>query len=423
MPEVLRALLHRLLWRRRLRLIADALAVGGAVFGAFVVLSGRIGVSLAVAAGAAVAVLARRWTIAFGALAHEIERTDGTHDNMIVTAVELEERPRPVRAEIRDAIAAHVTARVSDVDVTRVIPLTSSIGVAAMVLIGCALLTTTAARRVSPLVGAADPARVLAAGSISVRVTPPAYTKRSPETLADPMQVTVLAGSRVQVQFVSGVVREWTATKSESLELRLPDAPARFLSVTVIPDAAPSVRIDRPGRDSAFANGNATLNIGIEGRDDLGLASLALHYTKASGGGENVAFTAGEVPLRVTRTNAREWNATASWPLVGLDLADGDVLVYRAVVRDVNPTGAAVESDAFLVEIGRASEVASAGFALPSEERKYAISQQMVIYKTEQLQARGEQSLDEWRLIGMEQRMVRAEVVFLSGGEVEDEVE
>jgi hypothetical protein len=105
------------------------------------------------------------------------------------------------------------------------------------------------------------------------------------------------------------------------------------------------------------------------------------------------------------------------------------------VARDVNPSGATVESDAFLVEIGRASEVASAGFALPAEERKYAISQQMVIYKTEQLLARkqspprgagalaAEDWLEQTRGLAIEQRMVRAEVVFLSGGEVEDEVE
>jgi hypothetical protein len=50
-----------------------------------------------------------------------------------------------------------------------------------------------------------------------------------------------------------------------------------------------------------------------------------------------------------------------------------------------------------------------------------------VIYRTEQLlkarQAHADDWLDQTRMIGMEQRMVRAEVVFLGGGEVEDEVE
>ena len=423
MPDALRAVLYRLLWRHRLRLIADAIAIGGAAFGAVVVWSGRFGISLAVAVAAALLAAARRWRTTPGAIARAIETADGTLDNLIVTAVELDERPRPVRAELRELIAAQATERVGRIDSARVVPLAPSAIVAAMVLIGCALLTSMSSPRRSSSGAAADFAPSLAPGSISVSVSPPAYTRRPSETLVDPVQITVLTGSRVQVMSTAGVLREWTASKPESLELRVNNGPSRFLFVNVVADQAPSVRIDRPGRDSAFANGDVTLNIGIEGRDDLGLASLALRYTKASGGGENVAFAEGEVPLTIRRTNEREWNATASWPLAGLDLADGDVLVYRAVARDGNPAGAAVESDAFLVEIGRASEVAGAGFALPSEERKYAISQQMVIYKTEQLQARGEKSLEEWRLIGMEQRMVRAEVVFLSGGEVEDEVE
>jgi hypothetical protein len=45
-----------------------------------------------------------------------------------------------------------------------------------------------------------------------------------------------------------------------------------------------------------------------------------------------------------------------------------------------------------LIEIGKNSEIADAGFALPTEEKKYAISQQMVIYKTEQLLKSGLQN-------------------------------
>ena len=163
----------------------------------------------------------------------------------------------------------------------------------------------------------------------------------------------------------------------------------------VIPDTPPAVRINEPGRDTALATGTGTLTIGLDGRDDLGLASLALRFTKVSGGGENVTFTEGAIPIAIERVSDREWRGRARWPLDGLGLADGDVLVYRAVARDANPAGAPVQSDAFLVEIGRSSEIAGAGFALPTEERKYAISQQMVIYKTEQLIARLRQGSGE----------------------------
>ncbi len=50
----------------------------------------------------------------------------------------------------------------------------------------------------------------------------------------------------------------------------------------------------------------------------------------------------------------------AQWPLDGLGLAEGDVLVYRAVARDANPAGAPVQSDAFLVEIRKIPRRSSA---------------------------------------------------------------
>jgi len=194
-----------------------------------------------------------------------------------------------------------------------------------------------------------------------------------------------------------------------------------------VPDAAPLLRVVTPGRDTALAEPRGQVPITIETRDDLGLSSLALRFTKASGGGENLAFTEGGIPLRIDRTSEQQWRAQASLALASLNLADGDILVYRAIARDTNPAGAPVQSEQYLIEIGRNAAIVDAGFALPTEEKKYAISQQMVIYKTEQLIASRSKHPHDWleqtRMIGMEQRMVRAEVVFLGGGEVEDELE
>ena len=103
-----------------------------------------------------------------------------------------------------------------------------------------------------------------------------------------------------------------------------------------------------------------------------------------------------------------------------------------------------MQSEQYLVEVGRLAGAVGSGFALPAEEKKYAISQQMVIYKTEQLIASatgkasptrslganslpgrslGEGWVEQNQMLAIEQRMVRAEVVFLGGGEVQDEVE
>ena len=86
-----------------------------------------------------------------------------------------------------------------------------------------------------------------------------------------------------------------------------------------------------------------------------------------------------------------------------------------------------MSSESYTIDVGRRLEFAGAGFAVPDEDRRYAISQQMVIIKTEQLdRERGRTSADDWesrtKMLAIEQRMVRSEVVFLSGGEVQDEV-
>ena len=145
------------------------------------------------------------------------------------------------------------------------------------------------------------------------------------------------------------------------------------------------LRVVTPGKDTALAEPKGNVAITLESRDDLGLSSLALRYTKASGGGENLSFTEGEVPLRLDRRSDQQWNAQASLALESLNLSDGDIVVYRAIARDINPAGSPVQSEQYLIEIGKNSQIADAGFSLPTEEKKYAISQQMVIYKTEQL--------------------------------------
>jgi hypothetical protein len=425
----IRELLVRVDTRRRVRLAIDSIAIGGAVFGPAVIGGLSLVASATIAALAALVSIASRWSMRKREIAHLIEASVGPHDNLIVTAAELLDRPRPVRAEIREALERQALERVRSVRIGDVIPMARPMGVAAVVLLGCMLLASVdrAASR-APMIGGAGDAATLGAGSISVRVTPPAYSARDPEVQVNPVQVTALHGSVIRITATTGVLREWTAERTEALELRPePQGPARFLSVIVVPDAPPVVHIERPGRDVAFATGSASLEVTVDGRDDLALSALTLRYTKASGGGETMSFTEGEVPLSLERVSAREWRARATWPLEPLGLAEGDVVVYRAIARDRNPSGRPVESDTFIVEIGRTAEIAGAGFALPTEERKYAISQQMVIYKTEQL-LRNRAShagdwLDQTRGIAIEQRMVRAEVVFLSGGHVEDEVE
>ena len=425
-----------------------------------------LAVPAGVIAGAWLGVIGwRRWSTA--AVAARLESAAGTLDNLVVTSVQVAVRPGNVLPFIREAVAAQAEARLSSVDLRRVLPATRAVQLFAVTAIGAGALMWTAARageagaggfgRLAPPAAAAG----VSIDRVEISVTPPAYARLSAETLVNPASVALLAGSRVRIAVASGAdqvaLREphagnrepetgnretvamsrqagmhWieiTADRSRVFALTARTGEARderLVSLIVRPDQRPLVRLSAPGKDVMLQKPQP-VEVRVEATDDLALQSVTLKYTRVSGSGESFTFEEGEVPLAVARGDARQWNATAGWAIDALKLEDGDALVYRAVARDTNPAGAEVSSESYLIEIGGRSGLASAGFALPEDDRRYAISQQMVIVKTERLQTeRGTIARDEFadraRVIAVEQRMVKAEFIFLSGGEVEDEV-
>jgi hypothetical protein len=458
--------------RTRLRIRAALLAIAAGGSGATAVglvalllaAPSATSASLAAVAGAATALwmLRANWTVTPLSAAALIEG-DTSLDNLLVTAVELQAQPRPVLAEIREAVERQAAARLDAVDVRRVVPLGQPLAVMLTVLAGASLVLAfgpDAVRVSRDAITAGVEARTRGIDGITVTVTPPAYAGQPPTTVADPVQISVVAGSRISLVVTSAAevvaaelagqaplaltraagafAGEWLADRSTAVAIRPmggEDRDVKFLSVIVVPDSPPVVRVPIPGKDVAIAGTKGRITVGVDAQDDLGLASLSVRFTKASGGGESLTFTEGEVPLTLNRADGRKWSGRAEWVLDGLELADGDVLVYRAIARDRNPNGSPVQSEQYLIEVGRLAGAIGSGFALPAEEKKYAISQQMVIYKTEQLiasatskgapsrSAEREGWLEQNQLLAVEQRMVRAEVVFLGGGEVQDEVE
>ena len=295
--------------------------------------------------------------------------------------------------------------------------------------------------------------RPLAAGDLRVIATPPAYARRSGTDVLNPTSVVVLEGTQLRFEAARGEGRvslvdpagrttqfkeeadrfalELIATSSQPLVIRrLGDANAadRLLHLRVEPDARPVVRISQPAKDLLFGAPTGKITVEIEAEDDIALASVNLRYTRVSGSGETFTFQEGEWPIDIARPTAGEWKARANVTLDSLGLQDGDTLVYRAIAKDDKPGADSATSDTFLIEIGRLAGVASTGFALPDDPNRQALSQQMLIIKTERLH-QGRSQLDaaafaeQARLLAIEQRMVKSEFVFMTGGEVQDEVE
>ena len=299
--------------------------------------------------------------------------------------------------------------------------------------------------------GATSSGSMPAIDRVDVIVTPPTYSAKPVTREQNPSRITALVGSRIQLAVgarASSVVIE-TLRGRDTLSHAasgtfdgefVADADGyvaiepsangktgtrRLIGLSVIPDEAPRARITAPGKDLFLRDANETLDLAVQADDDIGLASLRLRYTKVSGSGERFTFTEGEVPLTITRTDAKTWAARARWPLGGLGLSAGDMVVYRAVVTDHRPGSTPSESDSFIAEILAPGGDAAPGFALDPDQERYAVSQQMVILKTERLAAKkpsmsAESYSTAAQEIAAEQRKVRAEFVFMMGGELAD---
>jgi hypothetical protein len=458
-------------YRRRMCMasLAAGVIVGAAAsaLAALAILTAGIPLDRTRVASLAVAVVVgsvavRRWwrDLTPARVARAVEVRSGRLDNLLVTAEQvLRDQRGAVRMLVREALYEQAVERLDRERPATIQPLGWPVTLATGALLALtallAFLPHAPNRAVEMPSAAPSPAAApLGARDLRVVITPPAYVEGEAQALVNPTTITAIEGSRIQLEaagpdaplvgdaggaapFVasaSGWTHQFTARESRALVIwqsaasHRTEEPDRVIALRVVPDGRPVVRITTPAKDLMFPAALGRVPIEIEARDDLGVATLALRYTKVSGSGEGFTFVEGELPLHVTRNARDARDARTTLNLDELKLEDGDTVVYRAVATDRKPGGEPASSESFLVEIGRLSGVSSTGFALPDDRERQGLSQQMLIVKTERLHAAraslGSEAFEEQsRLLAVEQRMVRAEFVFMTGGEVEDEVE
>jgi hypothetical protein len=383
-----------------------------------------------------------------------LERANPHAGNLLVTVEELRAGSLSVKPEIRTRVLrdAGVVLRSSQahsaVPVRRLILLVAVAAAAWVIVAGRTIRPVRSAAAVRGVGGAGQTAiSPVAALHVTVTVEPPSYTGLPSTTTVDPVELRVVENSRIAVDIQStssGIFLEINDTKralapgpdgrfidreviarNGYLLVTADDGARRMVPIAVTPDALPEVRIVRPGRDLVFASGNPRISFDVRATDDYGLRSVSLRFTRVSGSGEQYEFKNGDIPLSLEKTSPRAWKASAAMPLADLGLQEGDMLVYRAVASDVHPGDREASSDAYFIEI---SKIGAAGdaFTLPEEETRYALSQQMLIIKTERLGQRrsemdGAAFIEAAQGLAVEQRMIRSEFVFMLGGEIEDE--
>jgi hypothetical protein len=373
----------------------------------------------------------------------DVERRIPALKNLLMTASELIARPAQATPEVSDLVFQHAADAVRQLPPSTAFPATHPALALAIALVtwGAAMTFTASSDPNAPVtLGKAPPPN--AVGTIDVSITPPRYTRRDAFHMTNPTRIEALAGSRIEmrirgrdlhVETLDGELRPSDSTYSFDAQadgfvaIRAGASDRRIIGLTVTPDQTPRVRVSAPGKDMFVPDAKRSFPVEITAQDDIGLTTLKLRYTKISGSGEKFTFVEGEVPVTVERPTDLDWKAKGTIDLSALQLEPGDMIVYRGAARDGRPGLGLTESDAFIVEITAPGAVAAEGFSADEKEDKYALSQQMVILKTERLLARAATMAPESLsynslLLAAEQRSVRAEFVFMMGGEVGEDV-
>jgi len=435
---------------RRARIVAAAEALAAAI--------AVSAISPVAAVVVAIGVLAWRLPAStLPAMLRTIERTHRDARNLFVTADELSRGVLAAKPVVRQRVFERAAIESKRLNPGELVPVTTLIR--AVIVAGTTwLLVSTFALWRHPVERLAQRAglpsvlstNATASGVIRVTVslTPPAYTGLPGTSSVDPPQIAAVEGTLAAVSIDGsasrvlaeheGAVRPLTRAADgrflDRIELRKTgyyavetDAGSRrVIPIVVSADALPAVRVTAPGRDLVYPLADRRVAFDVRASDDFGLRSLRLEYTKVSGSGEQFEFQEGQIPLTLVKAGDRDWRGSATQTLAGLTLAEGDILVYRAAATDARPGDGTGRSDAFFIEISKLAAAAGDAFTVPEEETRYALSQQMLIIKTERLERSrpsmpaadfNEASLN----LAVEQRMIRAEFVFMLGGEVEDE--
>src|SRR5436190_5693295 len=298
--------------RRRIivRDVLRALASGAIAAAVVLALSLAASVSIAIraaaalsafaATGAAVIILTRKARTR-AAAAGAIERAYPSLRNLAVTGAELIAQPDRTRPYMWNRVMQAAAQALTGVAAGRAVPLTRDVVAFALSLVaiaGVAAMGHARADRAASTGGAPVTAeREDAPGDVLIDVVPPAYTGRGAAHLRNPASIEGLAGSRVSIRVIgtarpsvrvngtaveaSAAAAEVTLVESGSMVI---DAGRvhRLLPLTVLPDAAPDVRVTAPGKDLRVASANTTIAVHATAADDIGLRAFELRYTIVS---------------------------------------------------------------------------------------------------------------------------------------------
>ncbi len=212
-----------------------------------------------------------------------------------------------------------------------------------------------------------------AVSHVSLELRFPAYSGMPPETIDDGGDVAAVIGTTVQVRarvtravqagglrFDDGkvvpmqresdstVVGSFRVAKSGFYHVDLTTLDGTTVAgaieyvVDAIPDRAPLVRIEEPGRDEKVSNTDE-VTVAVRASDDLGVVGMELRY-RVNGGEEKKVVVSDSTARR-----PRDARGAHTLFLEELSLQPGDLVAYYAVARDGG--GHVGTSDVYFLEV------------------------------------------------------------------------
>ena len=266
---------------------------------------------------------------------------------------------------------------------------------------------------------------------VTLRVVPPAYTRKRAESLRNPAVVRALVGSEIRVMVAgtdSIVLNAGEAQLATDAPFRVAARPvalrvrsganSRLIAIDPVVDSAPAVQLRDPVRDTVLATPGGSFALGADLRDDLGIGRASFEYIVSSGSGETFSFAAGAIGTRQLG-GAQTGTIAGRLTLSALNLKPGDFVHVRAVAYDLRDDTAFARgaSETRTIRIARAGEfdsVAVEAASLP-EADKAVLSQRMLINLAEALVRRRPRLdrgtfSDESRGIARDQARLRKQV-------------
>ncbi|CAA9232814.1 MAG: FIG045085: Hypothetical protein [uncultured Adhaeribacter sp.] len=247
--------------------------------------------------------------------------------------------------------------------------------------------------------------------TITIRVSPPAYTRRQAYTVNQP-NFKAEAGSRItwQIQTTAEISnlhltlssqRRLTFRKEKNIphQYTLTFTPASsfiytldvntsksdFYAAELLPDQNPVISIQQPKPFTELLFGEAP-NVALVARltDDYGLRKASIVATTAQGSGESVKFREIQYPLSLPK-NQKEYTFRKNIDLKALGLTYGDELYFYVQAQDNNR--GYTRSESYLIQLEDTTVVTDgAGLSLGvSVVPAYFRSQRQLIIDTEKL--------------------------------------